>query len=237
MPLAVRRIGACAAVLLAAGIAATAATVLSVPASAEAKYPRLRQRACPPKHDHLIAADAFAAVYVGVEPGGFSYDKAVFGCTRRAQTLLGGAPDCGLAKECSQVSHVVLGGIFAAYELNRYGPFEQDWTVVVRSLDSGRVLREAPSGVAVPGNVGAGPLTGLALRPNGSVAWMAEDETRSTLAPNGTPAIRYMDVYADDRTGERLLAAGSDIGPSSLALCGPFIYWTQGGKPMSAPLN
>jgi len=37
--------------------------------------------------------------------------------------------------------------------------------------------------------------------------------------------------------GTRLLASGFDVSPSSLALAGSTIYWTQGGKPESSTLN
>jgi hypothetical protein len=37
--------------------------------------------------------------------------------------------------------------------------------------------------------------------------------------------------------GTRLLALGFDVSPSSLALAGSTIYWTQGVKPESASLS
>jgi hypothetical protein len=40
-----------------------------------------------------------------------------------------------------------------------------------------------------------------------------------------------------DKNGSRLLASSTEIDPSSLALAGSTLYWTQGGKSMSSPLN
>jgi hypothetical protein len=82
------------------------------------------------------------------------------------------------------------------------------------------------------------------------VAWVAEDYERSSRVHGGTEA-PFFDVYASDRTGTRLLASGTNVDPSSLALsagsfgvggllratAGSTLYWTQGGKSESALLG
>jgi hypothetical protein len=127
-----------------------------------------------------------------------------------------------------------------------YERFDQEYVseeyVVVRDLKSGRVLHHVPTGVrsgpeANPADVGGGPVRGLVVKPDGSVAWMVEDGERSTLTPSGDPAIRYLSVYAQDRSGLHLLSAGTNIDVTSLALGGSTVYWTEGGHPMSATLN
>jgi len=45
------------------------------------------------------------------------------------------------------------------------------------------------------------------------------------------------EVRAVDKTGSRLLASGGDIDPTSLALAGSTLYWTQGSLPFSAQLQ
>jgi DNA-binding beta-propeller fold protein YncE len=136
------------------------------------------------------------------------------------------------------VSHAVLAGATVAYERLRYGPEEHEWVVVSRNLRTGQVIRETPTGTEHrPGDIGVGPIISLAVKPDGSTAWVAENAERSTLAPNGTPAIRYFDIYADDHSGERLLAVGTNIDPSSLALGGTHLYWTEAGTPRSATIN
>ncbi len=62
---------------------------------------------------------------------------------------------------------------------------------------------------------------------DGSVAWIVE---------TGEEEGRYQ-VHAVDKSGSRVLASGPNIDPSSLALAGSTLYWTQGDQPFSASLN
>ncbi|MFI5142728.1 MAG: hypothetical protein ACHQHM_01720 [Thermoanaerobaculales bacterium] len=82
----------------------------------------------------------------------------------------------------------------------------------------------------------------IVLTSDGGVAWTGFDFQRTVAAlraaPNaGPPYPRYFDVYAADKAGERLVASSTELNPYSLALVGNTLYWTQGGKPCSAPLN
>jgi hypothetical protein len=153
--------------------------------------------------------------------------------------------------ECIRDVHVTLTGTLIAYELSR----TSEWYVVVLDLRTGRVLRKVPTGAPLqpePGYVGVGSLEALVLASDGSVAWIARDSERSAIGPPTTPEgtrPTYLDVYASDRSGTRLLAAGTNIDPSSLALStgtgpdhypnlpGKTVYWTQGGQTASAALN
>jgi hypothetical protein len=67
----------------------------------------------------------------------------------------------------------------------------------------------------------------LLVKSDGSVAWIVE---------TGYPVVQYQ-VHTVDKSGSRVLASGTDIDPRTLALSGGVLYWTQGGKPMSAVLN
>ena len=62
---------------------------------------------------------------------------------------------------------------------------------------------------------------------DGSVAWIVE-----TNEEEG----EYQ-VHAVDKSGSRVLASNPDIDPTSLALAGSTLYWTQGGQPATASLN
>ena len=107
----------------------------------------------------------------------------------------------------------------------------QKWQVVVENLRTGRVLQRVPTGTSSPDAVGVGPVVGLVVKSDGAVAWIVENEIPAQHVP------AEYEVHAVDKAGDRLLASGSDIDPHSLALAGSTLYWTQGGKPMSAVLN
>jgi hypothetical protein len=166
---------------------------------------------------------------------------------------------------CTKDLHVTLTGALVAYEefLGSRGkyPFEGDaaeWYVVVRDLRTGRIVHKVPTGTPLtpkgPRHVGVGNIVALALKGDGSVAWIAEDYGRTQagppVGPEGTrPA--YFDVYVCDKSGTRLLAGGTNIDPTSLALsvggtgigrypsseAGKAVYWMQGGQAGSAVIN
>jgi hypothetical protein len=129
-----------------------------------------------------------------------------------------------------------------------------EWHVEVRNLRTNRTVHDVPTGLALepePRYVGVGPIVALVLKSDGAVAWIAEDFERvSTPQHLGTQP--YFDVYATDTTNTRLLASGTSIDPSSLALSatgvfgvggnrrtivGSMLYWTQSGKQFSATLK
>ncbi len=103
----------------------------------------------------------------------------------------------------------------------------------------------------MPNSVGVGSVVALVLKSDGSAAWIANDDGRTTHI-GSTDEIPYFDLEAVNVSGKtRLLAAGTDIDPSSLALGsggsnigykginreGSTVFWTQAGKVFSAPLN
>ena len=84
---------------------------------------------------------------------------------------------------------------------------------------------------------GVGAITALVVKTDGSVAWIARDRERSSPSSGIAPELLFYDVYAADRSGTRLLAAGTDVSPSSLALGGSTVYWTQSGTAHTTTLN
>jgi hypothetical protein len=158
-------------------------------------------------------------------------DQNVYGCTNfnRHRYALGPVSSGGSAGGAA-VAHETLAGPIAAYGHVVMRGSIGEWTVVVRDLRNGRVLRREPTGVAVkpePFSVGIGSAVAIVVKSDGSVAWIVE-----TRQENG----EYQ-VHAVDRTGSRILAVGADVAPSSLALAGSTLYWTQGSKPVSAALD
>jgi hypothetical protein len=185
---------------------------------------------CAPRHAHVLAADAQAEVYEWEESNG--YRSVVYGCAvgHRRSYYLGGLPEYsssgggGIEKE-------TLAGPVAAYESASVGPAQGSTSsqtlVIVRDLRNGRRLHLAPAGTSPE----IGPVVVLVVKDDGAVAWIAQDNSRSEGSNTG------YEVNAVDRARSRLLAAGSDIDPHSLALKGSTLSWTQGGKPRSTSLH
>jgi hypothetical protein len=194
---------------------------------------------CSPARRRLLAADRQAQIYtVPAKPEGPGITD-VFGCAygHRAAYKLGFVFYCTedrytFGPSCFGIEHEVLAGPIVAYE-QRGTPCSPacSWRVLVRDLRTGRLLRREPTGSspnpAFEERVGVGWTTGLVVKSNGSVAWIA-------LAEKAEGSYQ---VHAADTTGTRLLASGEGIDPSSLALAGSTLYWTQAGKPFSAPLD
>jgi len=199
----------------------------------------------------LVAADSQAEVYIAREPF-FAEDGrhkrlgtlvSYRGCaypSRRSFRL--GIVGVGSARGGVSTEHVTLAGLFVAYESGRVVvESEADFHVVVRNLRTGRTLTSVPTGVPLgsrPHYTGVGPVRTMVLNSNGAVAWIATDDLRSERVEHETGhEADYYDLYALDRSGERLLACGTDLDPHSLAVAGSILYWTQGPKPFSATLR
>lgn len=188
---------------------------------------------CTAAHRFLLTADGHAVVY--------SHNFQVFGCAvGTGHTYhLGETPECGQLVHCivPERELMPLAGTVVAYaeEYNGSGLLGENysWFVVVRGLRTGRVVHRLPTGVRIQHTrgVGNGPATAIVVKGDGAVAWITNNWEKPGKAPP------YYEVHAADRNGTRLLAGGSDIEPNSLALAGTTLYWTKGGKPLSAPLN
>jgi hypothetical protein len=126
------------------------------------------------------------------------------------------------------VSNEVLVGPVVAYERYReaFGPNgPRSRVIIVRDLRTGRTLHDTPiTASEIPQ---AETFVSMVAKSDGAAAWIVE---------TGGYVGRYQ-VHAVDANGSRVLAVGSEIEPRSLALAGNALYWTQGGKPMSASLN
>ncbi len=99
----------------------------------------------------------------------------------------------------------------------------------MRNLRTGRLIRKLPTGTPMtprPSWIGIGPTTAIVVKSDGAVAWIVETDFPTEYQ-----------VHTVDKSGNRVLASGTDIDPSSLALAGNTLYWTQGGQPFSAPLD
>jgi hypothetical protein len=194
---------------------------------------RRKPAKCAPVHSGLVAADAQAQVYVrpeGSEPKEFI--ACAYGSGRTYD--LGTGPPNVSSQGGSRNTHFTLGGAMLAYESSWFtsypapGAIECEQDVVVRNLRTGRILHNVPTGTSSPPSLCFGPVITLIVRSDGAAAWIAENSVKE-------PA--QSEVHTVDREGSRLLASGPEIEPYSLALAGSTLYWTQGGKPVSAVLN
>ncbi len=207
---------------------------------------------CPPADDYVLLADVQAVIYT-VRENRFEFSEgkrtvvpivATRGCdlsSKRSFRLGWEFANAGSAESGSPIPlHLTLGGSFVAYEEffskgNRYSEgrdeeYVEEWHVIVRNLRTGRVLHRVATGARErdhPKLVGDGSATAIVVKADGAVAWITDTVQNEN---------RYQ-VHALDETGERTLAVGSNIDPNSLALAGSTLYWTQGGKSFSAPLN
>ena len=182
----------------------------------------------------MIARNIRAVVYRAHPAGAeiYEYRGCVYGSRRSFRLgieLVSGSPYASFG-----VRNVTLAGSTVAYESERSngtGEFERsERYVLVTDLRTGGVLHKVPTGASRHPElkvIGAGEVRAIVAKSDGTVAWVNDT----------VQAENRFEVHALDKTGERVLAVGSNIVPTSLALAGSTLYWTQGGKPFSATLN
>lgn len=209
---------------------------------------------CGPGYERPWVADSKAEVYFAREPiierrthavrgSEAVYRGCVYGSTRSFKL---GATGEGGESTFVGIEHITLSGATVAYDESAVasrpeGDEQGYFYVVVRDLRTGKRLEYVPTGVPLysdPRHVGVGSVEAIVLQSDGAVAWIAFDEKRSELlrASTGHEDF-YYDLYALDKTGERLLASGTELDPYSLALTGSTLYWSEAGKPFSSTLE
>jgi hypothetical protein len=192
-----------------------------------------RQAKCPNSVAAIVIADAQVEVYEAPGHGANEGLVVALGCAY-AQ---GRSYRLGVIDECIGSSsgacgfsfeHETLAGPVVAYTEEARGSNKD--AIFVRDLRNGRLLYQATSVV--------GRITDVVVKSDGAVAWIAENKKLSSRE------VGYYEVNVIDKLGSRVLALGNNINPFSLALASrsyhgapPEIYWTQGGRAFSAPLN
>jgi len=127
-----------------------------------------------------------------------------------------------------------LVGRYVGFERYLEGKTDEEYTVHVVDLRSGRTVHQAPSGTPTQAETrqpesyhGVGHVTRLLLRRSGSIAWIAGDTAYS----------RYFEVHVIDASGNRLLDGGSDVEPHYLRLTSTAVLWSRGGTRKHAPFR
>lgn len=218
---------------------------LAAPPALSAHARTSRPSGCPAVSEprRLIAAGGQAELFFARGRYGYTVVKGCAFSSGRVFTL----KVCGGESTHATCARTVrLAGVFVAFEAG-------EWFVEVRDLRTGHVLHRVPTGSPVrpsSEHVGVGVVVSLVLKSDGSAAWIADDfgRTTSLTLPSEVP---YFDVGAVDSSATRLLASGSDIDPSSLALSaratnigyggieqeGATVFWSQASKPFSSSLS
>jgi hypothetical protein len=228
---------------------ATVLVVLFAANASDARAPNPRP-VCVPVHARVLLANRQAAVYKihGTETIRFGRSHWIEpriqtrACVdgRRRSYEVWSEPVERPTEVLASISDLTLGGTVIAfeetssrgdrYEVAREGEFPEEWHVVVRDLRTERVLHRVPTGATEPAHpefIGDGPTAAIVVKSDGAVAWVLD---------TGQAQNRYQ-VHALDKTGERVLAVGSNIYPHSLSLAGSTLRWLRGNKPFSATLN
>jgi hypothetical protein len=219
-----------------------AAAALVVPAAAwgTTKH-RLRTPTCPPPHSYVVLADRTAAVFQLEDPATDFIRQAACSHASRKPFVM---KECdNLDCEGPSFSGLTLAGDILAYQRYEYTGSSKymdatpaSWLVQVRDLRTHRLIHSSPTSTSEPPPskvIGNGPTEGIVVKPDGAVAWIAVDGSHP-YSPSLPPTVYQ--VWKIDRTGRHLLAMGPQIAPSSIALSGNTVYWTDGGAPASAPL-
>jgi hypothetical protein len=225
--------------------AATVAMIALAAAPAALGHTTVSQGSiCSSGHSGVVAADVQAQVSKGrlmtytVQHEPLERVRVYRGCVHggRRELVLGefGRP-CSSSGCGTSIASPVLGGTIVAFErstliepLNGEGAGE--YFVVVRDLRTGRTLHQLATGpgrAPKPRYKGSGPTTAIVVKPDGAVAWIVDSGIEGSA----------FEVHAFDKSGSRLLAVGPDIAPTSLALAGSTLYWTQGGTAHSTTLE
>jgi hypothetical protein len=182
---------------------------------------------CPPAHAHIFIADEQAQVYYGA-----IYTETIYGCTDGKHRVEIGSTPMYAPDGSAGVELVRLAGSDVTFMELDSGTFY----IVVVNLRTGKVLHKALTGPYRKGNYepnsgGNSPAQALVIKSDGSVAWIASNVEKYVNHAY------YYELHVIDKLGSRTITAGTEINPTSLALAGSTLYWTQGGKAMSAPLE
>lgn len=226
------------------------------PASVESRTAKV-PRSCVPSGRHTLLIDAQANVYLRPQStpvAGVSDPEELVACANGARRRYALGPPMaavGVPQVDEGITSEALSGPILAYSkasAARAAGYAFAF-VIVRDLRTGRVMRRTPAGSSLPpAKVGTDPAAAIVVRSDGAVAWITqviEDvPLPETPCPGPNPcaalgliqAVTHSTVHALDKSGNRLVASGTNIAPD-LTLRGSTLHWTQGGTPMSARLD
>jgi hypothetical protein len=219
--------------LLACTVSALAVWPAVASAAVESSRNGAKLARCSPRKARVLQASRQAVIYEG--PNGANEGLPEwFGCARSARrAYLLGSKAYFSRGGGGGVEMPRLAGAIVAYGKSTDDeeipptPSSSSWLVIVRDLKTGRIVHKVPTGPSSAHEVGRGPVVALVAKSDGAVAWISGSDN----------AQEDHEVHVLDRAGERLVAAGPGIAPSSLKLDGRTVSWTQAGRLSSATLG
>jgi hypothetical protein len=196
-----------------------AALCAGVPAAAGAKRANCSS-------GRTFAIDKHVRVF-GIDPDrhdgfGYQYSYHAYACLRADGKVrsLGLWESGGEGFDEIGPYHFAVGGRFAAFDFSECGRTDcAESFVKVVDVRTGK-SRHAP--LAPPG---AGKITDLVVKRNGSVAWIRG-------FAGGAARVERL-----DSRGHAVLERSPDVGPTSLRLAGSSLHWTSAGTDRSATLK
>jgi hypothetical protein len=131
-----------------------------------------------------------------------------------------------------EIHNITLAGRYVGFTEWAQDHNFLEYYVMVTDLRTRRSKVALPTGTAPPDQrsyqTGFGPTTGLVLKDDGAVAWIAQDIYAEPTT---------YEVHKADRDGKQVLDAGPDVDPQSLRLTGSRLSWIKNGQPASAVLR
>lgn len=198
--------------------------LLVVAPVSDARTRHARHPHCPEVGKFALVTNAQAEVYEA--EGRFAHAREMFACAYASghAYALGPGPypnsGVGIEKETLTGSMVAYEEFVVGGKNDEYtsGPTTSYWHVIVRNLRTGRVARA--EGIS-------GFVEDIVLKSDGAAAWIVD----TSVQPEEHTIVAF------EKTGTHTLASGPRIAPSSLALAGSTLYWTEDGRAASAVLN
>jgi hypothetical protein len=202
-----------------------------------------------------MVSNSYAQVYARAVsgPSGGARGRAVFACVRGTQRAYGLGPEFApkaFPTSNEGVTSETLAGAMLGYA-RASGLYQSHYAtgvVEVRNLRSGRIVHKVQSGATDPAaKVGTDAAVATAVAQDGAVAWDTQ-VVESVPVPEAPcsgvcPAsasfvlVTHQAIHALDGSGNRVLASGTDIDPSSLAITAGEVRWSQAGITSMASLR
>jgi hypothetical protein len=207
--------------------AALALSFSNLPAGAAKDH-----RICGPKRAETLAKSSRARIFRRRGSPSDSYRRTTLGClfSRRGDAIPLDEP----ANSNLALPPFALKGRYVAYNNHITDDIPSSYAVVVMSLRSGG-FKHITAALA---DHRAASATDLALKRDGSVAWIAcpEGIPTQTCDPEQIAEVGFQ-VWKNDRAGVRQLDRGMEIDPKSLRRRGSHISWLNGGVRRTAKLR